>query len=281
MPSIKRSTRTSAKIPSKPSPKFSANLGFLWPEYDLLEGIRAAATAGFAAVECHWPFAYPAQIVLDILSETGLVMIALNTYPGKQDKGDFGVCAHPDRVLEAHQVIDQAIAYAAQINTPNVHVMAGKVAANADHKLAMQTFLDNLVYASQVAEPYGIDILIEPINNIDVADYFVSDMSIACDIVKKINAANVFNVKIMFDCFHIQKVHGELKKYIEQHLELIGHIQIASFPERHEPDEGVVDYLELLGLLERLGYAGYIGAEYNARTTTDEGLAWLHSLSSL
>lgn len=257
--------------------KYSANLGFLWQEHDLIGGIRGAAKAGFVAVECHWPFEYPAQTVLDVLTETGLPMVGLNTYPGNREQGDFGVCADPDRVNEAHQVIDQAIEYAKKINTPNVHVMAGKVESSIDQKLAMKTFHDNLIYASNKAEQHGINVLIEPINRIDVPNYFVGDMNIAVDIVRSVNLANV---KIMFDCFHIQKVHGQIKKHIEQNLDLIGHIQIASFPDRHEPDEGEIDYADLFSFLEQLGYSGYIGAEYNPRTTTDEGLAWMRNLSS-
>ena len=37
-------------------PKFSANLGFLWPDRPLLERIDAAAAAGFKAIELHWPY---------------------------------------------------------------------------------------------------------------------------------------------------------------------------------------------------------------------------------
>jgi len=255
--------------------KHSANLGFLWQEHDLLDGIRAASKAGFVAVECHWPFGYQAQSVLDVLAETRLPMIGLNTYPGDRDKGDFGVCAHPDRIEEARQSIDQAIDYANQINTPNVHVMAGKVSADINQTLAKQVFLDNLNYAANKAKPKGITILIEPINRIDVPDYFVGDMYIALNIVKSLNLSNV---KIMFDCFHIQKIHSELKKFIEQNLELIGHIQIASFPNRQEPDEGEVDYADFFSFLEQITYSGYVGAEYNPRTTTDDGLGWLNAI---
>ncbi len=257
--------------------KHSANLGFLWQEHDLLEGIRAAANAGFVAVECHWPFEYSPQSVLDVLTETGLPMVGLNTYPGNREQGDFGVCAHPNRILEARQAIDQAIEYAVLINTPNVHVMSGRAAANIDHSLAMKTFQDNLTYAAKKADSHGINILIEPINNTDVPDYFVGDMNIAVDIVKEVNLPNV---KIMFDCFHIQKIHGELKKYIKRHLGLIGHIQIASYPNRHEPDEGEIDYADFFEFLAQVGYDGYVGAEYKPRATTDEGLLWLTRLTA-
>ena len=266
-------TKDSAKL----FPKFSANLGFLWQEHDFIEGISAAEKAGFVAVECHWPFEFPSQNVLDALTETGLPMVGLNTFPGNRDQGEFGLCALPHKIKEARESIDQAIQYAVDTNTPNVHVMAGKVASNIDQVLAMQIFQDNLIYASNRAEQHDIDILIEPINRIDVPDYFVGDMDVAVKIVKSVNRPNV---KIMFDCFHIQKVHGELKTYIEQNLDLIGHIQIASYPDRHEPDEGVIDYADLFSFLEQVGYSAYIGAEYNPRTTTDEGLAWLKKHSA-
>ena len=40
--------------------RFSANLGFLWPDRPLLARIDAAAGAGFRAIEVHWPYDVPA-----------------------------------------------------------------------------------------------------------------------------------------------------------------------------------------------------------------------------
>ena len=256
----------------KSNAKFSANLGFLWQEHDLIEAIRAAAQTGFEAVECHWPFEYPSQEVSDVLTETGLAMIALNTYPGNREQGEFGLCAHPNKIKEARESIDQAIEYAVKINTQNVHIMSGIVSAEIDQTLAKQVFKDNLIYAANKAKQYNITILIEPINRTDVPDYFVGDIFIAENIIK---AVNLPNVKIMFDCFHIQKVHGEIKKHIEKNLDIIGHIQIASYPNRNEPDKGEIDYVDLFKFLKQIGYDAYIGAEYNPLTNTDEGLTWL------
>ncbi|MEH6456441.1 MAG: TIM barrel protein [Cocleimonas sp.] len=255
--------------------KHSANLGFLWQEHDLIEGIRAAKNAGFDAVECHWPFEFSTQSVIDVLNETNLHMVGLNTHPGDKDKGEFGLCAHHKKIKEARQAIDQALQYADAINCPNVHIMAGKISESMDFNHAIQTFQSNLMYASIKAEPFGIDVLIEPINRIDVPDYFIGDMDTAVGFVKDLNLPNL---KIMFDCFHVQKVHGEVKHYLEEYLDLIGHIQIASYPDRHEPDEGEIDYADLFVFLEELGYQGYIGAEYHPRTTTSEGLAWMNEL---
>jgi 2-dehydrotetronate isomerase len=43
-------------------------------------------------------------------------------------------------------------------------------------------------------------------------------------------------------------------------------VQIASVPERREPDEGEVNYPAILAALDRLGYAGFVGCEYRPRT---------------
>ena len=46
-------------------------------------------------------------------------------------------------------------------------------------------------------------------------------------------------------------------------------------PERHEPSIGEVNYAYLFQLMDRLGYDGFVGCEYNPRGDTVEGLAWL------
>ena len=102
--------------------KFSANLGFLWNDRPLPEAIRAARAAGFDAVECHWPYVIPADEVKAALDETGLRMLGLNTRRGDVDAGDNGLSAIPGREAEAREAIDEAIAYATAIDTPNIHV---------------------------------------------------------------------------------------------------------------------------------------------------------------
>ncbi|MDR0440788.1 MAG: TIM barrel protein, partial [Candidatus Accumulibacter sp.] len=58
----------------------------------------------------------------------------------------------------------------------------------------------------------------------------------------------------------------------------IGHVQIASVPDRHEPDEGEINYRHVFKLLDEMGYDGYVGLEYNPRGRTEDGLAWLSGI---
>lgn len=251
--------------------QFSANLGFLWQELALPDAIRAAKAAGFEAVECHWPFAFAAGDVRTALSETGLKMLGLNTVRGDVKAGENGLAALPGRELEARAAIDQALAYAIATGTANIHVMAGK-ATGAE---ARDVFVDNLRYAADKADVAGITILTEPLNSFDAPGYFLQTTKQAEEIISAVGASNV---RLMFDCYHVQIMEGDLTRKLERLLPLIGHIQIAAVPSRREPADGEVDYRHIVRVLKTLGYTRPIGAEYKPAASTEAGLGWMKML---
>ncbi|MEX2520818.1 MAG: TIM barrel protein, partial [Paracoccaceae bacterium] len=83
------------------------------------------------------------------------------------------------------------------------------------------------------------------------------------------------NIRIMFDCYHLQIMQGDLLRRFEALQPLIGHVQIAAVPTRAEPDEGELAYDRLLPAFAEMGWKGFIGAEYRPKGTTDEGLGWM------
>ena len=245
--------------------RFSANLGFLFREFSLPDAIRHAHAQGFDAVECHWPYDVDAKAVAAALSETGMPMLGLNTVRGDVDAGDFGLSAVSGREVEARAAIDQAIGYAAQIGCANVHVMAGK----ADGTEAFDTFCENLTYAAEKALPHDIKILIEPLNTRDAPGYFLTDVGRALEVIER---TGLGSVRIMYDCYHMQIMGGDLLRSVERHLDRIGHVQFAAVPDRAEPDHGEVDFSWLLPQIAALGYQGWFGAEYKPVTGS---LEWL------
>ncbi len=253
------------------APKFSANLGFLWTEMTLPDAIRAAARAGFDAVECHWPYDIAPPYVKQALDETGLVMLGLNTIRGDVGNGEMGLSALPGRETEAKDAIDQAIAYAVEIGTPNVHVMAGFAEGGAAH----QTFVENLRYATDKAARHNITILIEPINHRDAPGYFLHTSDQAAQIIQQAISPNL---KLMFDCYHLQIMEGNISNRLEEHLSIIGHIQIAAIPSRHEPDDGELSYPHIIRKLAELGYTEPLGAEYKPAGRVEDGLGWMSAL---
>ncbi len=249
--------------------KFSANLGFLWADRPLPDAIHAAKAAGFSAVECHWPYDVPAGDVTAALQETGLHMLGLNTRRGDVAGGENGLSALPGRDKDARAAIDEAIAYAVAINTPNIHVMAGF----AEGRDAHETFVENLRYACEKAAPYGITILIEPLNRYDAPGYFLITTDQAQAVIAD---AGTTNLKLMFDCYHVQLMEGDLTHRIEALLPSIGHIQFASVPDRGAPDHGEINYTHIFSTITRLGYDAPLGAEYKPGGDTEATLSWMN-----
>lgn len=248
--------------------RFSANLGFLWNDRSLPDAIRAAKAAGFAAVECHWPYEVDSADVAEALRESGLTMLGLNTRRGNLAARENGLSAVPGREQEARAAIDEAILYASAIGTPNIHVMAG----NANGDAARTTFIQALRYACEQAAALNINVLIEPLNRYDAPDYFLSTTTQALGLITDVKATNL---KLMFDCYHVQLMEGDLSHRIEALLPHIGHIQFASVPDRGPPDQGEVNYSHIFDVIRKLNYIAPLGAEYKPRGPTEDSLTWL------
>jgi 2-dehydrotetronate isomerase len=247
--------------------RFSANLGFLWNARPLPDAIRAAKAAGFDAVECHWPFDVPVEHTKAALAETGLAMLGLNTRRGNTAIGESGLAALPGRETDARAAIDEALAYAAATSTPTVHVMAG----NSSGPRARRAFCDNLAYACDKAGA-NVTILIEPLNHYNAPGYFLNSSAQAADIIREVGKSNL---KLMFDCFHIQIMEGDVTRRFENLLPLIGHVQIAAVPDRGTPDHGELDYAYVLPRIESLGWRQPIGAEYMPENKASPDVSWL------
>ncbi len=247
--------------------RFSANLGFLWADLALPDAIRAAHRAGFDAVECHWPYQVAPDAVAAALTDTGLTMLGLNTLRGAA--GESGLSALPGREAEARAEIDRAIAYARAIRCGAVHVMAGF----AEGPQAEAAFLANLDHACRAAP--DLTILIEPLNRHDAPGYFLTGSDQAARLIDR---AGHGNLRLMFDCYHLQIMEGDLTRRLQRHLPVIGHVQIASVPDRGTPDHGELDYRHIVAVLGDLGWQGPLGAEYRPVGPTDHSLGWMQAL---
>ena len=251
--------------------KFSANLGFLWADLPLPDAIHAAHKAGFDAVECHWPYETDPALVNAALAETGLKMLGLNTFRGDHQNSENGLSALPDRIKDARAAIDQSIAYAKAINCASIHVMAGFASGAKAHG----TFVENLTYACSAAAHHNITILIEPLNHYDAPNYFLQTTDQAVEIITQVAAPNL---KLMFDCYHVQLMEGDLTHKITTLLPHIGHIQFAGVPTRGQPDMGEVNYAHIFAHINAQGYSAPLGAEYKPGRETGETLGWMKML---
>jgi hydroxypyruvate isomerase len=154
--------------------------------------------------------------------------------------------------------------------------MAG-MATRSDPK-ALAAFRKSVAFAAEFFAPHGLDVVIEPINPRNVPGYFLNDFMFAHDLVVDMK---IPNLKLQFDIYHCQIIHGDVTMRLREMMPVIGHIQIASIPSRNEPDGEELNYPFLFDELDRLGYNGFVGCEYNPRGKTTDGLGWFKSYAGV
>jgi hydroxypyruvate isomerase len=250
-------------------PRFAANLGYLFTEYPLTERPGEASRAGFRGIELQFPYDVPASAMRGEIDNYRLTILGINTPRGERE-GEFGLAAVPGREKDWEAQFARAIDYITAIGGAAIHCLAGHVSPD-ERPVAERTFVANLARAADLAAAKKIRLLIEPINPRDRPNYFLNHLEHAADIIDK---AGKPNIRIQFDFYHMQIVGGDLIRRLEHYLPYIGHMQCGSVPMRHEPDEGEVNYRAIFEAVDRLGYTGWIGAEYRPRGRTEHGLGW-------
>ena len=257
-------------------PKFAANLTLMFNEVSFSERFARAAKAGFRAVEFQFPYEHAASDVAAWLRESKLECVLFNMPPGDWAAGDRGLACIPGRQSEFRAGVAKALEYAQLLKTPRLHVLAGKIPEGANVDECRKVYVENLRCAAQQLQQHNRTLIIEPINTRDIPGYFLNRQDHAHVIREEVGAANL---KVMMDFYHAQIVEGDLSMTFKKYLQHIGHIQIASVPERQEPDLGEVNYPNLFKLIDASGYDGWIGCEYRPRGVTEDGLKWLKALT--
>jgi hydroxypyruvate isomerase len=250
-------------------PKFAANLSMMFNEWEFLDRFAAAADAGFRAVEFLFPYAFAPDDIAERLQRHGLTQALFNLPPGDFNAGERGLAALPERAAEFEASVATALPYVAATGVKRVHVMAGN--ARASDPSARAAYERAIRCASERMGEKGVDVVIEPINSRDMPAFFLNDFALAVDIIKSIGLPNL---KLQYDIYHRQILHGDVMKSLEALLPVIGHIQIASVPARNEPGTGELDDERVFRHLDAIGYSGFVGCEYRPAGKTLDGLSW-------
>jgi hydroxypyruvate isomerase len=243
----------------------------LFTESEFLDRFGAAQRAGFDAVEYLFPYDYDKRVLQAQLAGHGLTQVLHNLPAGKWAAGERGIACLPDRISEFEEGIDRAIEYATALDCTRLNCLAGIKPAAVDAHVARETFIRNLRYAAPRLEAAGIALLIEAINTRDVPGFFLSSTSQAKEIIAAAGSQNIF---VQLDMYHMHMMGEDLARIIHDDIAVIRHMQLADAPGRHEPGTGVIDYSSLFDLIDRVGYTGWIGCEYNPLTSTAQSLSW-------
>lgn len=250
-------------------PKFAANLSTMFTELPFTARFEAAAAAGFGGVEIHFPYDFEPAKLGRLLAASQLRQVLFNAAPGDWAFGDRGLAALDGRDDEFVESIGQALRYAALLDCPRIHVMAGIVTPD---DAATARYVERLKFAANEAARVDCALTIEPINGHDIPGYFLDSMYRGVDLLERIDRENV---GLQFDIYHAQIMHGDVTRLLRSCADLITHVQIASVPDRCEPDRGELSNLYVLDQVLDVGYEGWIGCEYFPSGDTSEGLGWM------
>jgi hydroxypyruvate isomerase len=254
-------------------PRFAANISTMFGDLPFAARIQAAADAGFKAVECQFPYEVSAAELEQRLDQAGLDLVLLNVPPGDFAAGERGLAGLPGREAEFRAGLDRALEYASRLGCPQIHVMAGVRPEGVSRDACHAVYKANLRIAADACARAGKVAVIEPINSRDIPGYLLNTSAEGAAIIAELGADSL---RLQFDFYHAQIMTGDLARSFERHLPMIAHVQIAGVPERHEPDVGEINYPYLFDLMDRLGYAGWVGCEYFPAGKTEAGLGWAY-----
>ncbi len=252
-------------------PKFAANLSMMFGETSFLDRFAGARAAGFDAVEFLFPYAFEPEQIAKRLARHQLHLVQFNLPAGDWAAGERGIACDPRRIAEFEDSVAQALDYADELGVRQLHCMAGKIPPNVPRERAHEVYTANLKFAAGACRAQDLRLLIEPINTYDMPGYFLTGSAQALAIIDEVGADNLL---LQYDVYHMQRMEGELANTIRANLARIGHIQVADNPGRHQPGTGEINYHFLFGLLDELGYPGWVGCEYIPTGETGASLDW-------
>ena len=253
-------------------PKFSANLTMLFTEVDFLDRFAKAATNDFTAVEYMFPYDWPAQQLQEKLRQHNLEQVLFNLPVDGWAAGERGIACIPGREEEFQENVGRALDYAKVLECPRLNCLAGLTPNGVEQDQVRTTLVENLRFAADEFAKENITLLVEALNSRDMPGFHLVGSKESVDLIKEVDRPNL---RFQYDIYHMQRMEGELINTITGLGEIIGHIQLADTPGRHEPGTGEINYENLFKAIDASGYEGWVGCEYIPAADTEEGLGWL------
>lgn len=259
-------------------PRFSANLSFLFAERStIVERIDAAGECGFAGVEYMFPYAEDVGALRTRLRANGIEQVLFNLPAGDFAGGERGIAVDPSRREEFARGVADAVRIARDLECRRVNCLVGKRLPGVDEARQRATLVENLRHAATELASAGVTLVVEPLNRIETPGFYLGTTAEALKLIDEVGHPNL---RLQFDCYHAQRVEGNVIATIRTHAATrFGHVQIADSPDRNEPGTGEIAYERVLAALDASGYDGWVGLEYKPSGRTEASFAWIERMN--
>lgn len=252
--------------------KFAANLSILFQEVPLLERFQKAVDAGFQVVEIWSPIETDPHALVKAKNEAGIELLQFNLDMGDLAAGDRGLLSIPDFTERFRSGFEMVMQLAKLYNVRQLNCLVGNKVENQTKEIQLLCMKDNLEWLHPQLEVNDLALNIEVLSSVQSPNYLLTGFGELFSIVKQLDLPRV---GVQYDLFHAQLMEGNLVTTVRENLPLIGHIQIADVPDRHQPGTGEVNYRYVLAEIEAMGYKKFVSLEYEPLGSTDESLNWL------
>jgi hydroxypyruvate isomerase len=205
--------------------------------------------------------------------------VALNFDAGDMPAGDRGLVGLPDARDRFRAHVPEALAIASACGCTRMNALVGL----RDERYALDEQLactrDQLAWMAGPAADHGVTILIEAVNTFENGPYLLPTTEEADALVR---GCELEQVRLLYDAYHRARQGGDVLSGLEQHWDLIAHVQVADCPGRNEPGTGEVDYDRFFEELRARSYGGAVGLEYRPSDgDTDRSLQWFRDAGLL
>src|SRR6476659_3093616 len=192
----------------------------LFSELPFLDRFAAAEAAGFSDVEYLFPYDFDKADLREQLDEHGLTQVLHNLPAGNWGTGERGIAILPERVDEFRDGVARAIDYAKALDCRQLNCLVGIAPDGADRAELNDVLVGNLRFAADALARERIRLLIEPINTLDIPDFFLSGTEQAVQIIADVRSSNLF---VQYDIYHMQVMEGDIARSPQKHLGGIAH----------------------------------------------------------
>ena len=255
-------------------PRFSINASFMLREHRFLERFAVAAALGFKAVDIQFPYDHPPEAVAARVRQAGLEVVLINAPAGDMATGEAGTAGLPGREAEFRAGIEEALTYCRALDCRRINVLAGVTPPGLAPADCAGTLAENLRHAAARGAAEDITVMAEALNGRDVPGFLLQTTAAT---LAAFDRAGHENLQLQFDLYHRQIMEGDLIPGLERNLSRIAHIQFADTPGRGEPGSGEINLPFVFDAIDRLGYEGWVGAEYVPTGDIAESLDWFRT----
>jgi hydroxypyruvate isomerase len=239
---------------------YAVNVEMTWSKLPFIARLEKVAEAGFSHYE-FWPWRNKnIDLIARANREFGLTTAQFSAWPKRFDQG----ITDPARRDEFVADIKAAVDVAKRLNVKKLCVVAGEETAGLSREDQTHAVIDSLKAGAAVVAPAGITLILEPLNTlVDHPGQLIVTSEHAARVIRSVGSPNV---KMLFDVYHQQISEGNLSGNLRKYKDLIGYIQIADHPGRHEPGTGEINYAHVLHTIHDIGYRDPIGLELQPKT---------------